>query len=298
MRVVRFRANFPGEHGELCRFSTPEVEGLVVSIPRMPPYLLEHQDRALELMLSAVRPLQVDAVGLGSLLAVVAGRGESLAGQVDLPVTTGAAATSWAAIENTRVVAEGLGLREVAVLGFSGAVGQAVAVGLREAGLEVVVGVRGKALARRAEKLGLEATSEEEAVSGRRLVVGAATTGGSLDAAALEEGTVLLDVALPPTLRPGPLPRGVRVLAAEAVELPAGWTKGFWGGLYHLVSGYGPQQVYACLLEPMVLALSGRTEPFALGRRVTPEALSAFAEEARRLGLRPRLAEGWRLARL
>ena len=296
MRVVDFRENFAGERGELCCFSTPDARGLVISIPKMPPWLLENQDAALELMASYARPLEVDAVGLGSLLAVIAGRGEPLAQALDVPVTTGAAATSWAAIENTLGVAERLGVTEVAVLGFSGAVGQAVAVGLKAAGLEVAVGVRGKALARRAERLGLAHGSDVEAVAGRALVVGAATTGGTLEPSALAPGTVLLDVALPPTLKEGPRPKGVRVFAAEALELPDGWTKGFWGGLYHYVSGYGPSVVYACLLEPMVLALSGRDRPFALGRRVDPQDLAEFGRLARDLGLTPRLTEGWRLA--
>ena len=270
----------------------------MVSIPQLPHFLLENQDAALSLMREAVARLEVDAVGLGSLLAVVAGRGESLAAVVDPPVTTGAAATAWAAIENTRRVCEALEVGAVAVLGFAGAVGHAVAVALKDAGLEVRVGGKGKALVRRAEKLGLTCAPDADAVQGMRVVVGAATTGGSLDASALDPGTVLLDVALPPTLRPGPRPDGVRVLAAEAVELPEGWTRGFWGGFYHVVSGYGPTQVYACLLEPMVLALSGRARPYALGRRVDPGDLAAFSAKAAELGLRPRLADGWRLARL
>ncbi|HJN77280.1 MAG TPA: hypothetical protein QGF58_25365 [Myxococcota bacterium] len=298
MWVVGVRGAFAGVPGELCRFSVPGAEGVVISIPRMPAFLLENQDEAQRMMAEAVAGLEVDAVGLGSLLAVVAGRGESLAAEVDVPVTIGAAATSWAAIENTLAVCAGLGVEEVAVLGFSSAVGHAVAVSLKDAGLSVVAGGRGAALVRRAEALGLPCVDDAVAVAGKRVVVGAATTGGTLDGMALEPNTVLLDVALPPTLRPGPRAAGVRVLAAEAVELPEGWAKGFWGAIYHVVSGYGPSQVYACLLEPMVLAMSGRTRPYSLGRRVAPEDLVDFADNARQLGLEPRLAEGWRLARV
>ena len=267
------------------------AEGVVVTIPRTPDVLLEDQVGALRAMIEAAHVAgPVDAVGLGSLLAVVAGRGASLQEHLDVPVTTGGAATTWCAVENTLRVCGERGVDRVAVLGFAGAVGQAVAQLLVEAGLDVRVAGRGKALERKAAKLGVPLARAEEAVRGAPVVVGAATTGGTLDPGALDGGTVLLDVALPPTLTPGLRPAGVEVLAAEAMELPPGWRKGFWGRLYHWVSGYGQDQVYACLLEPMVLAVTGRTTPFAQGRRVRADDVRAFGHAARGLGLRPRLS--------
>ncbi|MCP4809035.1 MAG: hypothetical protein GY913_13545 [Proteobacteria bacterium] len=289
-----------GAPGELCRLRFGDVaEGVVVTIPRTPYNLLEHQDEALRAMIEAAHvPGHVDAIGLGSLLAVVAGRGVSLQEYVKVPVTTGGAATTWSAVENTLAVCRTRGEERVAVLGYAGAVGQAVAELLSKSGLDVVVAGRGKALERRAAKLGLPLMSAEDAVKGRRVVVGAATTGGTLDPGALEPGTVLLDVALPPTLTAGEHSPGVKVLAAEAMAIPPGWDKGFWGRLYHVVSGYGPWQVYACLLEPMVIALTGRPTPFAQGRRIRLDDVETFGREARKLGLAPRLAEGWVEAKL
>ncbi|MCB9796959.1 MAG: hypothetical protein H6741_30110 [Alphaproteobacteria bacterium] len=276
------------------------VEGEVVSIPWLPERLLEDQEGAVQQMRRAIeeRPQRPDAVGLGSLLALVGGRGVALSEAVDVPVTTGAAATSWAAVHNTLRVLDALGEHRVAVLGFSGTVGQAVAERLQEEGVEVLAGGRGKALERRAERMGLPILPEEEAAGAVRVVVGAATTGGTLDPAALRPGAVLLDVALPPTLKAGPLPEGVRVLAGEAVEMHYALRRGFWGRPYQVLAGYGPRQLYACLIEPMVMAMEGRTEPYALGRRLSAEGVRAFAEAARRQGLRPRLAEGWWKARL
>ena len=172
--------------------------------------------------------------------------------------------------------------------------GEAVARLLQEAGLDVVAGGQGRGPERRAEGLGIPLLSPEEAVRGHKIVVGAATSGGGLSPNALEEGTVLLDVALPSTLGPGPLPRGVRVLAGEAMELPDAWQRGFWGWLYHLISGYGPSQIFACLAEPLVMVATARDRPFAQGRSVRVEDLSDFAEGASSLGLKPRLAAGWR----
>ena len=274
--------------GELCRLGVKgRVDGQVISVPRLPEHLLTDQEAALDAMERAVDFAgPVDAVGLGSLLAVVAGRGASLAERVSVPVTTGAAATSWAAVRNALDLLDGRD-QPVAVLGFSSVVGLQVAGALREHGVTVVAGGSGKALARKASKIGVELMDERTAAGSADLVLGCATTGGTLEASALRAGATLLDVALPPTLKPGPRPRGVRVFAGEAVELPAGWTRGVWGRLYHVFSGYGLRSVYACLLEPMVMALQGRREPYALGRRVD---LRGFTEAAQELGLKPRLA--------
>jgi len=287
-----------GEPGVICNLSIDgKAEGVVVSVPLLPEPLLTDQQAALEGMVRAVEVARqalggLDAVGLGSLLAVVAGRGAALAERVDIPVTTGAAATTWAAVENAVAVLDVLGERRAAVLGFAGTVGQGVAAALSARGYDVVVGGSGKAMERQAKKLGVSLDSPEGAAGSARVVIGASTTGGILAPEALAPGTVLLDIALPPTLTPGKRPDGVTVLAGEAVALPEGWQKGFWGTIYHWLS-YGHSQAYACLMEPIVLSMVGRETPYAQGRRLKPGALEDFGRDAATLGLRPRLARGW-----
>ena len=131
--------------GRLCRVGIRgKVEGEVISLPRLPEHLLTDQDAALQGMVDAVELAgPVAAVGLGSLLAVVAGRGTSLAEQVSVPVTTGAAATAWAAVSNTLSL---LGERDqpVSVLGFRSMVGQVVAGALAERGIRVIAGGTGE----------------------------------------------------------------------------------------------------------------------------------------------------------
>ncbi len=250
----------------LCRVGFGEVEGLVVGVPLLPDELLADQARALEWMERAVQiAAPVGHVGLGSVLAVVAGRGTALAEACGLPVTTGNAATAWAAASITRRVANG---RAVAVLGGRGAVGRAVADVLAADGLAVAL--------------------DPDDVSGYEVVVGAHTTGGVLAPAALHPRATLIDVALPPTLS-GPPPPGVTVLAGESIALPSGWRRDGWGHLFHLVAGYGWTGVYACLLEPLVAARLGRATPFAQGRRLDVAAVRAFGDAAESAGFLPRI---------
>ncbi len=289
----------PYDIGEVARVGLRGiVEGVVLDVPLTPEQMLEDQARALARMERAVRALQrtapVRAVGLGSLCAVVAGRGEALAERVDVPITTGGAATAWALLENTRrVLATRAPGGPVAVVGSRSPVGRAVAALLAQDGVAVRVDNK-----RAGRGLAVEVCPDaEDAVFEAPVVVGAGPTGGTLDPTALAEDAVLIDVAIPmtPTSAPGP---GVRMMAGEAVAVPRTWSRGGWGRLYQVIAGYGPFQVYACLIEPLVMAAQGRTTPYALGRRLDPDDVARFGEAAEAYGFSARLAEGWRVARL
>jgi predicted amino acid dehydrogenase len=286
----------PYDIGHVARVGLRGIaEGVVISVSLTPEQLMADQSRALARMERAVRTLQaeepVDVVGLGSLCAVVAGRGEALAERVDVPVTTGGAATAWALLENTRAVQRVRG-GPVAVVGARSPVGRAVAALLSADGVDVHVDSR-----RAARGLNVTAfASPEEAVAGCSVVAGAGPTGGTVAPEAFAAGAVLVDVAIPPTPT-GPVPRGVRVLAGEAVSVPRSWTRGGWGRIYQVLAGYGPWQAYACLIEPLVMAAQGRKVAYALGRRLDPDDVARFGEAATAYGFKPRLARGWVKAR-
>ena len=270
----------PGDISPLCHLSIPGVvEGVVIGIPLLPEDMLHDQQRALDRMVAAVALAgDVDAVGLGSLCAVVAGRGEALAERLSVPVTTGAAATAWALVENvTKTLEPGDG--PVGVVGAAGPVGRAVATRLKQMGYTLQLdSVR---LARTLDTIGDR--RPEAAVAGCSVVVGAGPTGGVLSPDALEEGAILIDVAIPSTTT-GPLPSGGTLLAGEALTMPGAWKRGFWGSVYHVLAGYGLQQVLACLVEPLALVVSDRTKPYALGRHVALEDMDDFGDMASSLG--------------
>ncbi len=287
----------------ICRLvlETPDrlVEGVVVTVPMLPEQLLDDQEAALAMMRAAVARAggAVDVVGLGSLLAVVAGRGSALQQHLWQPVTTGAAATAWAAAENAKAAAKGLGVwphGSMAVLGHRGTVGTAVVELLQADGATRLHVAARDGQARRARAQGLVPFDDEAAAAaGCLVVVGASTTGGILHPRALTRGAVLVDVAIPRTLS-GPARRGTRVLAGEAVLPPRTYRQGRWGSVYHLLAGYGPAHLFACLVEPMIMAAEGRTQPFAQGRRVSSQALRDIRRLAPAWGFEPVLANHWR----
>ncbi len=280
----------PGDVALECRLGLGGVaEGVIIGLPLTPAQMLGDQERALtRMMRAAALAGDVSAIGLGSLCAVVASRGEALAERVPVPVTTGAAATSWALWRNARAV-----LREregpVAIIGASGAVGGAVAALLAEEGVTLRLD---HPRAARGVPGAVACASPAEAAQGCAVIIGAGPTGATLPAEAVSPGAVVIDVALPNTIIGRP-PRGARVLAGEAVSVPDGWWRDGWGLIYQILAGYGPFQVFACLVEPLVLAATGRGASFALGRKVDPAVVREFGEAAERLGFRPRLARGW-----
>lgn len=261
-------ARTPEDVGIYCRLGFEDVEGVVVGVPMLPDEVLGDQSLALRGMERAVQEAApVGHVGLGSVLAVVAGRGQALHEACGLPVTTGNAATAWAATHIAQRVARERRVGRVAVLGGRGAVGRAVAELLR-ADLDVVVDPAG--------------------VAGFPLIVGCSSTGATVDPATVDPGAVLVDVALPRTLTGPPRPDTL-VLAGESVRLPPGWRRDAWGWLFHVVAGYGVWSVYACLLEPLLAVRAGRSTPFAQGRRLEVEAVREVGRLAEAAGFLPEL---------
>ncbi len=282
-RLARYRFDLPGD----------AIEGDILAVALDPEQMLTDQARAVARMERVVREWTVhrgyQAVGLGSLCAVVGGRGTALAERLDVPVTTGAAATAWSLWRNVAAVADARGIDgPIAVVGSAGPVGRAVAALLAAEGRMVRVDSK-----RGGRKLPVEVCgSVEDCVTGSPLVVGAGPTGATVEPMWLTPHAVVVDVAIPGTLRSRPS-AGVTVLAGEAVSMPEKLHNGGWGPLYQVFAGYGPWQLFACVIEPLVMVHEGRKTPYALGRKLSPDTVRAFGEAAERMGFRARLARGF-----
>jgi predicted amino acid dehydrogenase len=278
----------PEDVSTLCRFRYGEdILGEVVCVPLLPEQLLGDQSLALERMLRAVRHSAGDgifpsAVGLGSLCAVVARRGEELQKHLDVPVTTGNAATAYCLYKNV-LGQVGQEKGPVGVVGSGSPVGLVVTELLASQGVEIRVDSRKAGRLNGAERF----ASPEEAASGCAVVAGCGPTGPILDPEALPPSCRLVDVALPSTLRGAP-PAGCSIYSGEAMSMPSRWHRGFWGPLYHMVSGYGYSTVLACLVEPLAVVSAGLDRPLAQGRSVAPEDALLFGTIAEGLGFLPR----------
>lgn len=276
--------------------------GEVRSIALLPKSMLDDQERAVAKIVAAVKALASDGagiVGLGSLCAVVGLRGEEVARQVEVPVTTGSSYTAFAAVRTLHRLAAALGEtvagRRVVVAGFPGALPAAIAEMVIAAGASaVLVGGPEKARLKVAERIGARAAGDPAAEIGAAdFVLAASSAGLSLERSWLKPGAAVIDVAEPRDLpRLTALRQDVVIVDGENVSLPEGAGKAFsaLARLYNLVVGQRRGTVYACFAEPIVLALEGRAERFSLGKELPV----AKAEEIGRLGEK----HGFRVDRL
>ena len=195
-----------------------------------------------------------------------------------VPVTTGSVATVWTLFQNTLTLHERFG-GAVAVVGSASPVGRAMVQLLCKE--EIATFCDSKRAAR--ETTASVCSSAEAAAQEADIVVGAAPTGPVLEASALRPGAVVVDVALPTSLKGKP-DETVRVYSGEAMSMPSFWRRGFWGPIYHLVSGYGWNTVLACLVEPAALVFSKKNTPFAQGNKLQLEQVTRFGEAAQQMG--------------
>ena len=264
------------------------VSAAIIAVPDLAHQLVADQHRAFILEQRAARLAEASGatvIGLGSALAVVAGRGQALAEHTSLPVTTGQAATAWACATIAERVFQS-SKEPIGVLGFAGTVGEAVAQRLIERGFPVMVDATGSANERRAQRLGATCGSVDEVVYSTRNLVGASTTGPILDPARMPPNRTLVDLALPPTLGPGPRPKGWTILGGETLEVPGRRKGGFWGTIWLGLAGYGSNAIYACLAEPATMAICGETG-FSAGRHLDPKNVARIGGLLLELGFEP-----------
>ena len=96
----------------------------------------------------------------------------------------------------------------------------------------------------------------------------------------------VIDVALPYTFSDG---RHHQILQGEAMAMPKEWRRGFWGPLYHMVSGYGWNTVLACLVEALAQVSSGESRAYAQGATLRAQDVQSFGREITRLGFVPQV---------
>jgi predicted amino acid dehydrogenase len=266
------------------------VEGDVVAIPLTPEELLVDQERAVLMMHRAVKIAErkgfVDVVGLGSLCAVVAGRGAALQERLNVPVTTGGAATVWTMFSNA--IQANPHRETMGVLGSNAPVGKALIRLLHAHQVPLVVDSK-KSIKGFAESIDVQ--SSETIAKTQKWIIGCGPTGPMFEESIVQSNTTVLDVALPHTFEPeGKGRKDVRTFFAERMTMPPTWERGLWGRVYHLVSGYGYNTALACLVEPVVMAAFGRKTPYAQGRKLDSKDVLEFGGRASELGFHPTLS--------
>jgi predicted amino acid dehydrogenase len=232
-------------------------------------------------------------LGLGAFTSVVGDAGVTVAGALDVPVTTGDAYTVSIAVQAIREAARlmdiPLGGATAAVVGASGATGRVCA--------ELLAGdvERLLLIARDSRKLeelrdGLKPQARAElvvstamaALTEAQLIL---TVTSAIDevipAQHLRPGSVVLDVA-----RPRDVSAMVAATRNDILVLDGGMVDVPGPVNFHFNFGFPAGKAYACMAETMALALEGRFEDYTVGKEISLERVREITAMAEKHGFR------------
>lgn len=232
-------------------------------------------------------------LGLGAYTSVVGDAGTTIAGALDVPVTTGDAYTIDMAVQAVKDAARKMDIplrdAKAAVVGATGTIGSVCAELLAEDVAHLtLVGLRPDAL---------------EAVRERCEDGARATLATSTDMASIYDADLVLTVTSaitsviePQHLKPGAVvcdvarPRDVsKQVAAErddVLVIEGGMVEVPGDVDFHFDFGFPPRMAYACMAETMALALEGRYEDYSLGKHITRAQVREISAIASRHGFR------------
>ena len=218
-------------------------------------------------------------VGLGAMTSVVADAGITVAGQLDIPVTTGNSYTVAMAMEGIRDAAAKMGIdiaeADVVVVGATGAIGAVCSQLIsRECKYLTLIARDRTKLDNLARKI-LKQTGQavkitdnlKNALQSAHIVITVTSSGGDIiQPEDLAPGCIVCDVARPRDVsrRVATARKDVLVIEGGLVQVPGEITTG-------LNLGYPPNVTLACMAETMILALENRFESYTLGRNLSIE---------------------------
>jgi predicted amino acid dehydrogenase len=272
--------------GGRSRATGQRVEGDLYTLGATPRKLLQHSPRFTYRRLHQAARMAEEKgariLGLGAFTKVVGDAGVTVAREAGIAVTTGNSLTVAVTLEAAKQAVRRMGGADLTrgramVVGATGSIGSACARLLAQAIRDVVLvsiePERLLALERRirAETPGARvatATRADELLGDCGLVVTATSAFGErvVDLSRCQPGAVLVDVALPSDIQAAEAAARPDLLVIEGGEVvvPGEVDFGYDFGL-------PPGVTYACMAEPVLLAMEGRFESFTLGRDIAIE---------------------------
>src|SRR5687768_6070949 len=280
-----------------------ELEGWFIICPLTPRMFLElpleFVYEKLEKCARIAEELGAGILGLGAFTSVIGDGGRTLAGRVDVAVTTGNSYTVATAVEGAVQAAAEMGIAlpeaNVAVVGDTGSIGATSAEILaREARSVTLVGRNEEKLQQVAGRIGpasrapLSVTTDiADGLRDADIVV---TVSSAVESIILPEhikrGAVVCDVARPRDVSAAVSSERDDVLVIEGgvVRVPGKMACKKWDKDEEFTFGFPSGTAYACMSETMALALEHRYESFTLGKEVTVGQVDEISKLCRKHG--------------
>lgn len=220
--------------------------------------------------------LGADLLGLGAFTSVVGDGGKTIAGHLNIPVTTGDSYTVATAVHAIEKAAQTMEIpiktATAAVVGATGAIGAVCAQMLAPTVNQLIlIGRRHDKLQEVAQKTRaagcaqVQVSDDINQLAHAHLIITVTSAIETIiEPRHLRQGAVVCDVARPRDVSQQVSKQRADVLVIEGgmVEVPGTVDFGF-------NFGFPPQMAYACMAETMALTLEQRFESYTLGKDIT-----------------------------
>lgn len=274
-----------------------EIKGWLIACPLSPQHFIHLPEKQVYRKIietgRLAERLGAKILGLGAFTSVVGDAGLTIARALDIPTTTGDAYTVAIAVETVleaaRMVEISLQTSTTAVVGATGAIGQASAELLAgQVGGLLLIGRRPQALEELKERINLRfpqvnitISTELAALKNAQLVL---TVTNAIEAVVglqdIRPGTVICDVARPRDVAITAAARDdILVIDGGVVDVPGRVD-------FHFDFGLPQGKAYACMAETFSLALEGRFEDYTLGQEIGPSRVEEISNIANKHGFR------------
>ncbi|MGI0117431.1 aminotransferase class III-fold pyridoxal phosphate-dependent enzyme [Zooshikella sp. RANM57] len=284
---------------DFCRIKSingASCEGVIHYLPLTAEEMLSSARTVQKRVLNGIEKLHeegAELVGLGGFTSIVGKRGIETANQSNIPVTSGNSLTTYAAYKAFCQIFDWLEIHpentQVAIIGYPGSICLALSKLLLDLGckLDLVHSGSEKSKEELLKHLPdkyhdqVNLVSNIEACYQRNQLFAAATSsGGIIDPARLQAGSIVVDIALPhDVIRAGADRNDVLLLEGGCVT--AARQVKFGGESLNIAL---KQQINGCLAETIVLTLEQRNECFSIGRYLEKEKVLEIGAIAERHG--------------
>ena len=244
------------------KFHLNSVDGYFVGVPLTSSQLV-HLDKkfVLDRLLQACNKASdygAEIVSLGGYTAISSNQGQDLVGKVDIGLTTGRAYTVAVVMEQVKPY-----LRKesvVAVVGAEGSIGRACTK-----------------LAKKYDLIKVTRENFNEVYKADIVITASSDIAQIIDSARLKKDCVVCDAAKPSDLANRINRKDITIINGGLVKLPTPVDFGF-------DFDCPKNTVYACMAEPMILALEGRKGNYCIGRDIDLEMVNEIGRLGKKHG--------------
>lgn len=281
--------------GIVSQATGKEIEGWFIACPLTPHQMITLPPATVYKKIvqtgKLAQKLGAKILGLGGFTSVVGDGGQTIAQQLDIPVTTGDSYTVATAVEGTLQAARQMGIKPknavAAVVGATGSIGNVCAQLLAPAvGKIILLGRNAKKL--QTVKLLVQAQGQPHVqistnmhhLQHADLVL---TVTNAIDAVIepqhLKSGAVVCDVA-----RPRDVSKSVVEQRNDVLVIEGGMVRVPGPVNFNFDFGFPPGRAFACMAETIALALEGHYHSYTLGKDISLEQVQGMANMAAKHG--------------